>query len=95
MLLDLRESLDALAQLVRERRYAPLADPEIIGVLTHHKKMTTETWRVLEALFEAVATIPRVSWVAPIEVFAHDGLGSEHAPALPTQKRSAPSSSLG
>ena len=66
----LAELLNHLATLVASRRTERAADPEPIGLLTHHRAMISETWPVLQELFRTLNAIPGVSWACPTEVFA-------------------------
>ncbi|MFV3126359.1 hypothetical protein [Niveispirillum sp. KHB5.9] len=61
---------DRLAQLVRRQRLDPGADPEPIGILSHHRAMGDDAWALLDGLFDAINGMPGAGWAAPPAIFA-------------------------
>lgn len=68
--LALEDVFGRLALLVRKRRLAPGADPEPIGLLSHHRAMADDAWALMNALFSTIREMPGIAWVAPPRVFA-------------------------
>lgn len=59
-----------LALLVRKRRLSPGADPEPIGLLSHHRAMADDAWQLMDMLFRTFRDLPGIEWIAPPRVFA-------------------------
>ncbi len=62
--------LDRLTKFVRKQREEASADPEPIGILTHHRAMREDAWPVLDELLPILLSTPGLTWASPPEVFA-------------------------
>lgn len=58
-----------LCEHLQRQRKRPLSDQEPFGILTHHRAMDEDSWRVIHSVCEHLASEVPVSWMTAEEVF--------------------------